>query len=690
MSFLLSFLSFFSVLTVRVEWINHRLDIPLEANIENYKELPEARLFIDDILTEDPLMFYERDGVDHTFFSVVTTSYVKSFTIRYRVHFPTYDLIHTEDIIFNIVDLIPPIIQQVPSFRIPLNQSMPNFTNGLIYYDNYDEIEDLQLNVNSLEVILDQVGTYTIFYQLSDTSGNVTIASTTLEVYDYLAPIITLKKPIIINYEDELRWQDFLTIQDNDDVFPDVYIDDSNVDYAHIGTYQILVTATDKNGLSTTLLLDLSIIDNQPPEIAVKSQPLPIPVFSSPSDIDFFSYIISVSDNYDQLSISDVIITYDIEFDMLGAYYIYFELEDFSGNRAEIKMKIYVVDQEKPVITMLSPLEFDVFSPEPFYIDYIEYVDNYTDYEQLIIKIIESVRMDIIGNYPLTIEVTDTSGNKTILRTYIHIIDRIKPEIEQLNDIIITDFSKKSLVYYFKATDNYDDLNELIITVDDGYVDYEKIGSYPITVYAYDLSSNMEYFDTELMIIDILEPELILKQSVITIEIYSVPINLTSYIIQASDNYDSLDIFDVLCQGEINYLVIGVYTIEFVLNDSSMNITRKSLYVTVDDLTPPSIESSLMILSVGDYFDPLLGIEVQDNLDDFEVQYFPQILDTSTPGKKTVSYVVTDKRGNYTTHIREVIVEPNQQEVSLIAYVPITLITIIGAGACYYFYKRLR
>lgn len=261
MSFLLSIFSFFTVLTVRVEWINHRLDVPLQANIENYKELPEAKLYIDEILIEDPLMYYERDGVDRTFFSVVTTSYVKSYTIRYRVHFPTYHVIHTEDIIFNIVDLIPPTIQLIPTFRIPLNQNMPNLNDGLIFYDNYNEIEDLVLSINSLEVILNKVGIYTIYYQVSDTSGNRTLATTTLEIYDYLAPIITLKKTIILSYGQTLIWQEFLTVKDNDDAFPSLTIDDSYVDYSRIGTYQILITATDHNGLSTTLFTDLSIID---------------------------------------------------------------------------------------------------------------------------------------------------------------------------------------------------------------------------------------------------------------------------------------------------------------------------------------------------------------------------------------------------------------------------------------------
>ena len=49
--------------------------------------------------------------------------------------------------------------------------------------------------------------------------------------------------------------------------------------------------------------------------------------------------------------------------------------------------------------------------------------------------------MDKIGLYSLIIEVTDKSSIKAILRTYIQIVDRVSPQINQLNDIMITDFS---------------------------------------------------------------------------------------------------------------------------------------------------------------------------------------------------------------------------------------------------------
>ena len=80
------------------------------------------------------------------------------------------------------------------------------------------------------------------------------------------------------------------------------------------------IYATDKNGLVAQMSLCLSIIDQEKPIIIFRSQPLPIPVFSNESDINFLSYILSVDDNYSDLLIEDVSYTHDIEFDILAKY----------------------------------------------------------------------------------------------------------------------------------------------------------------------------------------------------------------------------------------------------------------------------------------------------------------------------------------------------------------------------------
>jgi len=175
----------------------------------------------------------------------------------------------------------------------------------------------------------------------------------------------------------------------------------------------------------------------------------------------------------------------------------------------------------------------------------------------------------------------------------------------------------------------------------------------------------------------------------VTIEIFSPPINLTSYILDISDNYDMLSINDLIINGDIDYKSLGVYVITYELQDYSMNKIEKKLYVTVDDRTPPTVEMTQMTLYTDEYFDPLMGITLFDNLDQIEILVFPEILDTSHPGKKEVTYVITDGRGNYTTQIREVIIKPQEVTNEMTDYLPVLMITLIGIGAIYYIYRKM-
>ncbi len=689
MSFLLSFFSFFSILSVNVEWINYNLTIELNENIEEYRELPEAHLYINGVLTEDPLMNYQRTGVERTFFSVVNTRHVKTFIIKYRVYFPSYNVVHTQEIIFNIVDNTAPLIHRVPNLKIPVDKKLPNLETGLIYSDNYNDIEQLIVNIDHSQVVLHQVGLHPIIYSVADLSGNTTTKTVYLEIFDHLAPKIELRKAIIISYQEQFIWSEFLKITDNVDLLPQVIVDDSRVDYSTLGTYLIIVRVIDASGLSTTVNLDLTIIDNEKPNLVVISYRLQIDVFNVLSAEQMKAYIVDVSDNYNKLTTLDVTITHDVLFDTLGKYTIYFSVKDCSGNETTAKINVDVGDQEKPKIIINQPLIFDVLEPPPFLTDYIDYFDNYNDKEELELKISESINMNEIGRYQVIIEVTDSSNNKAFLIAYVKIVDKIEPVITQINNLIITDFKEVDLAIYFEAEDNYDAPQLLVFTINDQNVEYTATGDYIVIVTVCDLSSNCATIEAQLVVIDIIEPVIVLMKNAIFLEVFSDPIDLLALLEEATDNYDNLDISNVVIIEEIDYLSVGVYLVEYILTDLSLNETRATLSVTIDDYTVPLITAFPLTLYANEHFDPLLGVEITDNLHEYTVEVFPKTLDTTIPGVKVVTYVVTDTRGNYTILQREVSVKPREEEIDIKAHMPVIVITVIGAVAIIYFYKKM-
>ena len=681
-------MSLFNILTIRIDWINDFLTIELNENIDNYTYLPEATLYINDIVINDPRMFMERNGVEWTFITTVNTNVVRAYQIKYRVNYPTYNISQVKTITFNIVDLIPPEFIQVPSFSIPLGQKLPNLQEGLIFKDNYDQVIDIKVQVDSSKVLLNRVGTYEIIYQISDLSNNIVVMKSSLEVYDHLPPTIFIKKEFILAYGSSFVWNNFLTITDNYDTIIDVKINDTGVNYTKLGTYPIHITATDQSGLFSVVNQMLTIVDNEKPKIVIKSQAPVIPVFSSESEALLKSFILNVTDNYDTLSIDDVKVTHDIEWDVLGEYTIYYELSDHSSNTLETKIKVRVKDLVKPVIWFSEPLVFNVNEEIPFINQFIDYDDNYDSKNSLTLKITTSFKMNVIGKYPITIEVTDTSGNKEILQSYVEIIDSIPPIITQINDIIITDFTRKNYNLFFSLEDNYDQSTKINIEVHDHLVNYEEIGSYPINVYATDQSLNQTVLTTEVLIIDIVEPILELKQYAILLQIHSDPLDLYSLIKSVGDNYDYLTADNVIINGEVIYDQIGVYKVIYELKDSSLNTVKKELQITIDDRIAPIITSTPLSLYVSDHFKPYEGIYVEDNMGEYELYIFPHLLDTSTPGKKKVTYVAVDQRGNYTTYIREIIIQEEDRKPEITAYLPLAIVTLVGMALVYYIYKK--
>jgi len=689
MSFLLSFFTFISIMTIRIEWFYTEIVVELGSNIEQYLMIPETRLYIDDVLVENPLVFYERDGVERTFKSTINTNIVKDYLLKYRVTYSTYSVSSVQVITFKVLDHIPPVIDQVPDFLLPVGQTMPILTEGLLYHDNYDPLSTITVSIDASRVVATKIGVYPIVYQIRDGSGNMTEETSYLTVYDHLPPDITIRKVICISFGESISWRDFFTIKDNYDLVPVIVLDERWIDYTHLGVYSFSITATDSSGLYTTLFQEVTIIDMDPPTMILKSLPAPLSIGSDMSVIDFLSYIISISDNYDELDTTDVTFHHDIEIDVVGVYKIYYSILDHSGNLTEEVLNIKVSDLTAPVITIVTPFIYEVFDSEPHLINQFSYSDNYSKTEEMTCKITATYKMNVVADYPITIEVTDKAGNKTIYRGYIQILDLGEPEILQLNDIIITDFEQKDLTYYFSATDNYDLSSKILISINDSSVDYEKIGSYVIYVTATDHSGNVKILETEVLVIDMIQPVLTLSMKSLIVEVGSTYLNLVSYIEVATDNYDDLDSSSVQIHEAIDYEELGVYQVTYVLVDSSMNTTEMILYVSVDDRTPPVVQFTNLSLSTGSPFNPLEGVQVDETSNQYTIQYFPYLLDTSIPGNKTITYIIIDQRGNYTISNRIIEIIPETVPQSMILFLPVILITLIGAGATYYFWKKM-
>ena len=681
MSFFLNLLTLFTV--IQVQWFNTDVDVTLNSEINEYLDIPRAKLYVDGQYIETQV-YYTKDGVNRTFVSVIQTSYVKTYALDFKAYFPEYDVTDTKTIYFHVIDDIAPTFTYLPNFEMDVGDNLPDLKSQVAYTDNYDEMDAIQLEVDATRINPDIVGTYEIHYTLIDSSYNKTEAIRYIKVVDRQAPIIKLVETFEIDYGIKaINIYDYFKISDNYDDVPGYTIDDRWVNYDAIGTYEVIITVYDQSNNKTTKTYNISIVDKEKPQLLVPSNVV-IEVYDEDQLNHLEDFILSVSDNYDPLSIDDVEIYHDINVLLLGDYHIYYRVKDLSGNEQTETVKVEIVDQIKPTITKIEPLIFHVHSPEPMIRQYFDIFDNYDDI--LDIDIDTDMKMDEIGRYLLTITVRDQSKNETYYVDYIDIIDIEAPEIIQTQNIIITQFQEVSYTSYIAFVDNYDETIENFI-FDDSQVNYLQVGIYDLNVIAYDQSKNESQASIEVIVLDVTPPTITLNTEYVTLSLFSKPLDFKSYIQEIYDNYDELTIDDLIINENVDYETIGIYDIEYLLYDESKNVCSKILKLRIDDFDKPIVYMKPIRVTYGKSIDYLSYITIED-ASDYEIYYDQSYINEALIGTQYLTYMIKDERGNYTSYIRKIEILPNENDFKLTDYIFNLGITVLGIILIIVIYKK--
>jgi hypothetical protein len=330
--------------SIYFSWHHTELVIPLGDALEPFLNIPYATL---NSPNEDPNLYYEKNGVNYTYQSVIQTSVVKTYKLDFRVYSPKYRISSTQTITIKVVDLIPPTFNKIPVLEVPVFIKTVDYTLGLQYSDNYTTTSKLILKVDTNAVNLNQIGAYPVLYTVYDEFGNETKTMTYIIVKDYYAPVITQTKPIVLNPGQHFKVADFFLIKDNYDAFVQVWVHDETVDYDTVGIYPIAIEAYDLSSNHQRIDTILEIKDVTPPELYLMTHELYVHIHES---LDLKTLILKVKDNHSILTINDVLITTDLDLNRVGFYEALFEIIDESGLKTTQSVTIYVVNKIKPTV----------------------------------------------------------------------------------------------------------------------------------------------------------------------------------------------------------------------------------------------------------------------------------------------------------------------------------------------------
>jgi hypothetical protein len=231
-----------------------------------------------------------------------------------------------------------------------------------------------------------------------------------------------------------------------------------NNNTSELGTYQMVLEAQ-YNDVKKQYVLDIIIVDREAPQMTI-NEPLHFSLQDKPS-LQEILLMISLQDNVDTLTHEDIMIINDTysQASVPGTYEIQVEVFDYSQNRAEITIPIYLYNLSGPTIE--GPAIIFVYtSQEPLSNDDIinHFVINQNNLDQIVVEVIlnQYSQTKIPGIYNFRFRATDQNNNVKEKLVHIHVIENRAPTFE-FNELLIEMnvnhvMSNQELIQWFENT----------------------------------------------------------------------------------------------------------------------------------------------------------------------------------------------------------------------------------------------
>lgn len=333
----------------------------------------------------------------------------------------------------------------------------------------------------------------------------------------------------------------------------------------------------------------------------------------------------------------------------VGEYVLEFNYSDAAGNEAETKtINIIVKDSIAPEFKETHNLD-NIEVQEAVEIEGVVVVDNYgfeggekekvLTLNNAVCKVeiagVDTVCVDhvkkengkyiftVIGKYTFTYTVNDVSLNTATYVQIINVVDTTGPEMTSSNEgkvLFELKFKDRNngqlnienlVVKYPNSKDKGDNQDKAVTylgvyalngmgekyKVDDSYLvsdvskvltySFDKIGTYYLRFSSVDDNDNVSVFEYEVRVIDDIAPVIKIKENKDVLKFgledeFNVE-NIIREYVETSDNYDS----NMLVSYQLDLAENHSYAIVLLVNDSSGNETTKTIYVDIEDYTPP-------------------------------------------------------------------------------------------------------
>ena len=273
--------------------------------------------------------------------SSVDTAIIGDYSVVYMV-VDTSGNGATSTRIVNVRDTIAPVLTLLGDNPMTVNVGTEFTDPGATTTDSFDTGVTNESIHETGSVDSSKIGSYILTYTVSDTSGNTSSSTRTVNVVDTTAPVITVLGSNPVQVEAGTTYTDAqATSTDNyDGEITSKIVASSTVNTAATGTYEVVYTVKDSSGNEASSTRTVTVADTLPPTLTlIGSSTITIKIgheFTDPGA--------TASDSFDtSVSSSSVVASGTVNTSVVGTYTIDYSVSDASGNTATTSRTVNVI-----------------------------------------------------------------------------------------------------------------------------------------------------------------------------------------------------------------------------------------------------------------------------------------------------------------------------------------------------------
>jgi len=502
-------------------------------------------------------------------------------------------------------------------------------------------------------------GLQTVTVTLEDASGNTTSADVQVNIVDNTAPVIEVNT--MIAYLDSFGVARISVLDfdngtvDNCNNNFDFSISDSIFDNTEIGMNNVVFTAQNDLGETSTLNVQVEVKDTMAPFISTQNLQLPI---GANGELNITASMFNNGTSDNSLVVTTALNKTFFVCTDVGFHTLIFTATDNYNNSSTKEVTLEIIDNIDPIaishnVTLILDAAGNAI------LDPADLDNGSTDNCELSFSASKTVfNCDDIGSSNVFLTVSDGSSNTAIATAVVTVQDNTGPVAQvQTVTLELNEFGSIELNPQDIDDNSNDNCSEIVeYTASQILFTCDDLGANTVLFGIEDEQGNTSSLNTTVIIEDNLPPVAILQDFTVSLDTNGEYHVLVSDIDAGSSDNCSGGLTFTFSDTLLNINDIGDNTINVVISDENGNSTTgDDIVITVNDNMDPVLE--LPIEDIIAYTQPnFCGTPVvfptpvfTDNSGSFTVTYSHASSSVFTLGQTEVSYMAIDPSGNTKT-----------------------------------------